>query len=287
MGFSPVTNASLPEMQPGDTRPDPRTTGSIVDRAIRWVVAAGLLLRLWHYGRNPSMWQDEAATCINILNKSFTGLFDHLDHSATGPSLLLCLQQCVVAVLGDSTYSLRLISVAASCAGLLLLARLCRSLLDPADALFAVAMAAFSDRLLWHASEARHYSSDFLFGVLAILLFAHTMQAPLARRFAVFAVYAPFAILLSYPGMFLCAGIMAALLPEVRKTRNTRAWVGWIALAAWMAVLVRVFLFLDDQAAAQPGHGRGLGGFLPRPAQAIQAAGLVRRGTRWASLIIL
>lgn len=230
-------------MHSGANQPGPEKAGSLTDRAIRWVVAAGLLLRLWHYGRNPSMWHDEAATCVNILNKSFTGLFGRLDHSATGPSLLLWLQQLVVSVLGDGTYSLRLISVAASCAGLLLLARLCRSLLDPADALFAVAMAAFSDHLLWHAAEARHYSSDFLFGVLAILLFARTMRAPFTRRYAVFAVYAPFAILLSYPGMFICVGITAALLPEVRKERDPRAWAGWIALAVWMAALAAFFYF--------------------------------------------
>lgn len=214
--------------------------------------ALGLLLRLWHYGRNPSMWHDEAATCVNILNKSFTGLFGHLEHSATGPPLVLCLQKCVVFALGDGTWSLRLVSFLASCLGLLLLAKLARALLDPPAAFCAVLLAACSDRLLWHASEARHYSSDFLVAVVLLLLFVKTAEWTVTRRLALFAACAPFAILLSYPGIFLCAGLMLALLPEVHRDGRASAWGGWALLGALVAASFAFFYFVTIKAQRSP-----------------------------------
>ncbi|HWB58124.1 MAG TPA: glycosyltransferase family 39 protein [Chthoniobacteraceae bacterium] len=234
-----MTNPNLPATPSPETDTGAKTP--FFDLATRWIVIPGLLLRLWHYGRNPSMWHDEAAATVNILNRSFTGFFGHLTHSATGSPLLFALVHCVVVVFGDSTYSLRLVSLLASCTGLVLMARLCRSLLEPADAIFAVAMVAFSDRLLWHAVEARHYSTDFLIGLLAVLLFARTMASSPGRRFAVFAIYAPFAILFSYPGIFLCAGVMMALLPRAWRDWNARTWAAWFALGAWVAALFAFF----------------------------------------------
>ncbi len=221
-------------------------------RATLWVAAFGLLLRAYHYARNPSMWHDEAATCLNVLNKSFAGLFGHLDHSATGPPLLLCIQKCVVFVLGDSTYSLRLLSFLSSCVALLLVVKLARAVLDPPGAFLATLLAACSDRLLWHASEARHYSSDFLIAVVLLLLFMKTATWPLTRRLALFALCAPFAILLSYPGIFLCAGLMLALLAEVREDKRAAAWAGWLMLGMTIAASFAFFHLVTITAQRSP-----------------------------------
>ncbi len=214
--------------------------------------AFGLLLRAWHYGRNPSMWHDEAATCLNILNKSFAGLFGHLDHSATGPPLLLCLQKCVVFILGDGTRSLRLVSFLASCAALVLLVKLARALLDPPAAFCAVLLAACSDHLLWHASEARHYSRDFLIAVVLLLVFVATGRRSITWRLALFAGCAPFAVLFSYPGVFLCAGVMLALLPEVRKDGRAAAWAGLALLGLVVAASFAFFYFVTIRAQRSP-----------------------------------
>lgn len=199
---------------------------------ITGAVALGLALRLLHYARNPSMWHDEAATSLNVLRKSFGELLGPLYVSATGPPLFLWAQKCMVLVLGDSTYALRVLSVAASCAGLLLFARTAGGILTWTGALAAVGIVACSDRLLWHAAEARHYSTDFLIGTLVLHLFVSTKQWELGRRLVLFVIVSPLLILASYPGVFLCAGLYVALWPEVRRSRR---WVGYAALGAVIA----------------------------------------------------
>ena len=134
------------------------------------LVALGLVLRLYHYGRNPALWHDEAATVLNVIHKSFGELLGPLYASATGPPLFLWLQKSVTLGLGDGTYALRLVSLLASCLGLIVFARLARQTLAPIGAISAVLLVACSDRLLWHAAEARPYSSDVLIAVLLLAL---------------------------------------------------------------------------------------------------------------------
>ena len=41
----------------------------------RCCVVLGLVLRCWHYFRNPSVWMDEAATLVNVINLDCTDLW--------------------------------------------------------------------------------------------------------------------------------------------------------------------------------------------------------------------
>lgn len=209
--------------------------------AVPALVVVGLLLRLYHYGRNPSMWHDEAATVMNVLTKSFIGLLGPLDVSATGPTLFLWLQKCVSLVLGDSTHALRLVSFLASCAGLIVFARFVQRELAPIPAACATLLVACSDRLLWHASEARHYSTDFLFAALLLALLASMREWPPARRAMLFTLLVPIVIFGSYPGVFLCGGIFIALLPGIRRDSRGSAWLAAGLLGVTIVVAFAAF----------------------------------------------
>ena len=204
------------------------------------LVALGLVLRLYHYGRNPALWHDEAATVLNVIHKSFGELLGPLYASATGPPLFLWLQKSVTLGLGDGTYALRLVSLLASCLGLIVFARLARQTLAPIGAISAVLLVACSDRLLWHAAEARHYSSDFLIAVLLLALLCLTTAWPAYRRAGLFALLAPVVIFASYPGVFLCGGLWVALWPASRRERR---WAGLLLLGSTIAVAFAAFYF--------------------------------------------
>jgi len=186
------------------------------------------------------MWHDEAATVMNVLTRSFAGLLGPLDVSATGPTLFLWIQKCASLALGDSTYALRLVSFLASCAGLMVFARFARGQLAPIPAACATLLVACSDRLLWHASEARHYSTDFLFAAVLLALLAFTREWPPVRRAILFTLLVPIVIFGSYPGVFMCGGIFIALLRGIRRDSRKEAWLaagllGVVIVAAFAA----------------------------------------------------
>ena len=214
-----------------------------------WLVTAfGLLLRSYHYLRNPALWHDEAAVVLNVLRKNFSDLLGLLYVSATGPPLSLWLQKCCVLCLGDSTYALRFLSFVASCAGLIVMAVLAVRLLRPLAATAAVLLIACSDRLLWHAAEARHYSGDAAIAAGLTLLFLVTRNRTTTRRTLCFALVAPFAILSSYPAVFLFAGLTIALASTFVRDHQSR--LAWFALFALIASIAASFLFLFFTAAS-------------------------------------
>ena len=136
------------------------------------------------------------------------------------PPLFLWLERAVVLALGDSEYALRLVPFLASCLALVLFAGFARRVLGPYAAALAVGLFAVSDRLLWHASEAKPYALDVLVAVAAGWWFARTAGWPLWRRCLPAAVVAPFAVWASFPACFVAGGLLLGLLPSATRRRT-------------------------------------------------------------------
>jgi hypothetical protein len=188
-------------------------------------LVVGLGLRGYHYLRDPSMWHDEAALVQNVLGKSFAELLGPLYFSEAAPPLFLLIEKGVAGVLGDSTFALRLVPFLASCASLIGMAVIARRLLAPMAAVWVVVLFACSDRLLWHACEAKPYAVDVLVAtlLLGVLLFTHSWSP--ARQLLLFMVLSPFLIFLSYPACFLLGGLALSLLPAVVRARQLGRWL--------------------------------------------------------------
>jgi hypothetical protein len=209
-----------------------RTAGSLSG----FVLCLGLALRAYGYLRDPSVWHDEAALILNVLDKDFAELLGPLLFSEAAPPLFLWAERAVVLVLGDSTYALRLLPFLAGCASLLLLLPVARRLLRPAAVPWAVLLFAVNDHLLWHASEAKPYSLDVLAATALLMLWCYTRGWPLVRRLLLGAALAPLIILLVYPGCFLLGGlVLAESAALARERRRPGAWLAFGGLAMSMA----------------------------------------------------
>src|SRR5262249_6298078 len=121
------------------------------------VAAVGVALRLFHYLRDPSVWHDEAALIVNGRHLDFSPLLGPLMGHEASPPLFLWLERAMILALGDSTFALRLIPALASCLSVVLFVAAARRRLPPAAAFSAALLFAASDRLLWHACEAKPY----------------------------------------------------------------------------------------------------------------------------------
>jgi hypothetical protein len=197
-----------------------------------WLVALGLGLRAYHYLRGPSLWHDEAALVVNVLDKSFAELLGPLFFAEAAPPLFLWLEKAASLLFGDGLYALRLPPFLASCAALLLLVPVARRWLPAAAVPWAVLFFACSDRLLWHACEAKQYAGEALAALVLMALYCRTESWPSARRSLAFAALAPAVLFTSYPGCFLYGGVLLALLPGAWRSRRPAAWLSYATLAA-------------------------------------------------------
>lgn len=214
-----------------------RTRGSWLIWA---AVALGLLLRGYHYARNPAVWHDEAALIVNVLRLPPEAVCGPLMFENATPPLFLLVEQAVVAVLGDGQYALRLPSFVAACLAVVLTALAARRLLPPVRAAVAVGLVAVSDRLLWHASEAKPYSADVFLAAAAIWAVVVTDRRPVWVRCLVAAAVAPACIWTSFPACFVCGGVLAAWLPSAWRSD----WKGRAAYLAFAAAVVISFALL-------------------------------------------
>jgi len=216
--------------------------------SFRIVVFLGLALRAFHYLRCPSVWHDEAALIVNVLGLSFRDMLGPLLHAEAAPPLFLMIERAVVLLFGEGEYALRLVPFLASCLALVLFADLARRTLDLWTAVLAVGLFAASDRLLWHACEAKPYAIDVLIAVAAAWGFVRGETWPLWKRCLPAAVLAPVALWVSFPACFILGGLLLALAPLAR----TASWGNRAAFSLLVVVIGAAFVALAlGPAAAQ------------------------------------
>jgi len=203
-------------------------------------VAIGILLRLLQLLANRSLSQDEAMLALNIVHRSYSGLFRQLDFFQGAPAGFLVVQKLAVDALGNNEYSLRLIPFIAGTLALVLMVVLAREAITPTAAPIAVVLFAVSDPLINWTAYAKPYAVDVLVAVIVLWLGLRALHRPdKLGRTVLFASVGAAAIWLSNPSVFVLAGFSTALVGGalVRKEWR-RVFVLSAASAAWLASFV-------------------------------------------------
>lgn len=193
-----------------------------------WVVlmvGLGLVLRLIHFLRLPSVWHDEAAVLINVLQLDFRQMLGPLLVHEAAPPLFLMAERVMFHLLGDGVLALRLLPLLASCGSLLLVALIAQRILSDRAAPWAVALFAVSDRLLWHSVEAKPYAIDVFVAAGIIYFYLATRHWPLWKRGLPALPVLPMLIWLSFPACFIIGGLFVGQLPALLRSRSWRDWL--------------------------------------------------------------
>lgn len=212
-------------------------------RFLMWfVVAGGLILRVWHYAANHTIWYDESVLLANVMEKDFAGLVGPLHHEVAAPPLFVWLLKLIHLAGGDEPYLWRLPPFLFSVAGLLVTVPLARRLFPPHLAVLAVALVAVSDNHVWLGCCVKPYISDALVTTALLLHLVGTTHWPISRRLLVLAVAVPVLFGLSYTATLGVGAVLLALAPAAwwGGTRGRAAWV----VAAAVAVATAAVLYL-------------------------------------------
>ena len=182
----------------------------------------GVVLRLGYYSTNRSLWHDEAAVTLNILNRSYGELLQQLDYGQAAPPLFLWIQKAVTQILGPSEYALRLLPLTASLLSLGLFYQLLQRYASPLARPLAMALFATMGYVLYFAAEVKPYASDLAIALAIFLLLMPRCDRPFSRRQQVSAsLLGAAAIWLSYPSVFMLAATAVA---TAIYTPRSRRW---------------------------------------------------------------
>ncbi len=205
---------------------------------MRWapllLLALGAEIRLRQFFGSRSLWLDEALIARSLVSRDYVGLVaEPLQGEQAGPVLWLWSTRLSLDLFGDGERPLRLVSLLAGLATLLLTWRLARRLLPSPLVPLAVGLVALSPSLVYFSNEVKPYALDVAV-VLALVLLALRLRGDvrwLALAGAV-AVWASFASVFVLAGLSLVLVLQALVRDGLPAAARTAAW-----LSAWVVSL--------------------------------------------------
>ena len=132
------------------------------------LICLGVVVRIFQYLFNRSLWLDEAGLAVNIVNRSFLELFRPLDCQQAAPIGFLLVEKCLVQLFGNNEYVLRLFPFICGVASLFLFYKLTRDYIQTRTVLLPVGLLAISALQVRYSSEVKQYSTDM---AVALLLY--------------------------------------------------------------------------------------------------------------------
>ncbi len=156
-----------------------KTTNSIL---ISILMFLGFVLRINQYLYKSSIWQDEAVLALNIINRSFFGLFKPLSFDQSAPAGFLVLIKIMVNFFGNNEYSLRFFTLFAALTSIVLFYFLGKRFLLGKNLIFALMFFVFSTPLITYSNMLKQYSVDLAVGLALYIIFLQSLNSRLNIR---------------------------------------------------------------------------------------------------------
>jgi dolichyl-phosphate-mannose-protein mannosyltransferase len=198
-------------------------------------LAAGAALRLIAYFANRSLWFDEAALAVNIIERPLPGIFKPLELHQGAPVGFLVAEKIITMILGPQEFALRLFPLICGLLTILVAVFVARLYVSSSAVPLATALVALSPPLIYYSAEAKQYSCDALVTLLLLWMFVELLRSDLrGRTMVAYALMGAAAVWFSHPSVFLLASAAGVFLFSARcdKTRAARLT---LILAAWAA----------------------------------------------------
>jgi hypothetical protein len=208
-------------------------------RAVVATILVGLAWRAVRYLGQFPIWGDEAMLLLNILDRDYAGLTQHLRFAQVAPLFFLWLEKTAILLFGTSEWSVHLFPFLAGSIAFVVFWRTCRASFAPTVAGLAVGILAVSYYPVRHACEVKPYAFDLCFAVLYLWMTLNHLRtcklSPLTpgpspserraeeNRWLIALVAAtPFAVFSSYPSVFVAGSVSLVLLPPMRAASWTQ-----------------------------------------------------------------
>lgn len=238
-----------------------RRTGAVTVAGLV-LLGVAVLVRMLQYAANTSLSLDESALALNIVHRSYSGLFQQLDFNQGAPPAFLVLEKLAVDALGNTEYAFRAVPLAAGILSAFLVIPFVRRFVDgQVVEIIALSLFGFSGALVFYSATGKPYAVDVLMTLALYILAGEVMHRPTPKWITIFAIGGAFAIWLSFAAVFVLAGIGSTLIIRSLALRRWReAAAHELAASTWLASFALLYVVsLTDlshlERSLQSGHG--------------------------------
>lgn len=208
------------------------------------LVLAGEVCRLGQYLSNQAMASAETTLLDNLRHRAaltlpFVRLDDYPGAPEAAPAIFLWETQWMARQFHDAEWAVRLLPLICAVAALPLFAWMAWEVVGPAAAVWAVAMFALSDPLIYYGSSAKQYSGDVLTALLILWPACSVETRTWGRRLACTCAVGAVGLWFSYTAVFplAAAAVVFALGARGQGWRGARRlWVFVFPGVSFLAV---------------------------------------------------
>ena len=229
----------------------------------------GVLLRVVQYFSNRSLWFDEVALGLNLLDRSYLELLQALDYNQAAPPLFLWIEKLAIDLWGSHEYVLRLFPLLGGLLSLGLFYRLTRQLTSGWVRPVAILLFSVQGYIAYFASETKPYSWDVAIALLLFtLLRSMAILKPGLKQLITAGILGIISIWLSFPSIFVIAGVEAANLVTLRPWQTYKSLKAFLIhrippYSAWVLSFCALYFGIIRQTLSDTGLANSWAGRYP------------------------
>jgi len=217
-------------------------TGAGVEVLALLILLGGIGLRLMLFLESRPLWLDEAMLANNIRSRTFLQLFKPLDNHQGAPVGFLIAEKLLWNCL-HTDWSLRLVSLVAGLATLLLIDVIVKSVLPGAGRVFAAMLAATSLPLIYYSTEIKPYALDVAIGLLIVVCAMRWANRRSSRALLALGMIGTLGVWFSYTAILVLGAVGVMLFIEALRSRDRKAMLSISGSAtAWLLSFMAVYV---------------------------------------------
>lgn len=223
----------------------------------------GVIVRLVQYFSNRSLWFDEVALVLNLLERSYIELLGVLSYNQAAPPLFLWIEKFFFDLVGNNEYAeyaLRFYPLLGSLLSLALYYRFTQTFTTGWARPIAIFLFSGLGYIVYFAGEVKPYSWDITIGLLLFMAIAamDTLRPKFKQLLGV-GLLGGVSIWLSFPSILVMAGVEGANVLKLKLWRlSGQEWRAFLLrrlplYAVWLLSLSGLYFGIVTQTLAETG----------------------------------
>jgi hypothetical protein len=222
-------------------KPNKYSTGEI---CIILILTISILLSLWQFLFNRSLWLDEASLALNIIHKSSLELLKPLDYDQVAPILFLQIEKFFSTIWPDTEYGLRIFPLLCFWLSIYFFYKIVRIYFHCIYTLVAVvSLFALNPTLIYYSSEVKQYMTDVMV-LLALFYFLLKDYNTEKNKYYILGITGVLAIFLSnVTPIILCTCGLYLLYEQFFVKKSKKLLPLFLVFAIWLFFFSLYYLF--------------------------------------------
>ena len=198
-----------------------RPPEDFIIKACWLIIICGIILRLFQFFVNDSLWLDEIFLGLNLIDRSYLELFHPLNYEQYAPIGFLLLEKLMGQLFGYTEYSLRILPLISGLVAIYLFYRLTKGTFNYFITTVALFLFCFSRYLINYSMEVKPYSFDVLIAVSILLLALYIYKEGLTKKNALYlCLLGSISIWFSFVSIFMLAAVGISFLIYYYRMKN-------------------------------------------------------------------